>query len=743
MSLRSVGCWALALLLVLSCGKESGIGQEEEILRAEAPQVEPVTRVEIGATGSFTWSADDKIAVHYSTPSPEYSDYRTATLLSGAGDAVASFKVMPNGTRDGYALYPAAIADSSYPGLSGGPLRVNLPQRYLLSASSMGLWAPMPMLADNTATNLSFRHLGALMRLTLTDVPAGTCELSISSDRALAGSFVVRDLSGVPGISADDQEYAGEYNTVLYTLPSASAGGSLVLNIPFPAGVHSNLTIVALDDTDTEIGVINAGVERVLGRGEMRQETLSFTGSGRLARFTADPLNLTLTTTQTLSYSIVQLKADGGVEPAYGYTLTLDAVSDPDIVRVSIDGNVVSVSGIMPGTVQVRLQAAKGDDVVFATSIVTVQEPVTQIFSTGSVLYQNHSMNLKAMVTVGGTDIAANAELKYSWSITSGGALATLTSDGPSALLKAGDSVGTVTVLCQIYSSDPEGIGSAMEVEKAFTIQELVPGTTGALFSVSRTERVLYAKANAYKLKSDGLYYLFDRQWDAYNGVVTDEAPDLAAKMDCVDPQYVVSKFGNAASSEHIWAGSIETSGWRLLTYDQAYYLLNQRAASPVGTTDNARYVVATVGGHHGLILFPDEFTWPKEMELPQQINSIKKGDESWIRYDFPNKYTITEWEDYLEPLGAVFLPGWKDAPCYRSLDRYNSSPSNRRRDDTATVGRPWNSYTLWYFCYYIYDSYMQIPRTMNYTLVTVTTPQYMPIDYNRYFHLRPVKDVE
>ena len=31
----------------------------------------------------------------------------------------------------------------------------------------------------------------------------------------------------------------------------------------------------------------------------------------------------------------------------------------------------------------------------------------------------------------------------------------------------------------------------------------------------------------------------------------------------------------------------------------------------------------------------------------------------------------------------------------------------------------------------------------MNYTQVRISTPDYYPIDYVRYFHLRPVKDVE
>ena len=120
-------------------------------------------------------------------------------------------------------------------------------------------------------------------------------------------------------------------------------------------------------------------------------------------------------------------------------------------------------------------------------------------------------------------------------------------------------------------------------------------------------------------------------------------------------------------------------------------------------------------------------------------------GDAAWIRLDFPNSYTFAEWTEYMQPRGAVFLPGWIDAPAYLSQARWNdtSIPSKRKRNDTSLVDRPWNYYTSWYFCYYIDDSYMLVDRPMSTLQVHITTPEYYPIDYVRYFHLRPIKDVQ
>ena len=125
---------ALALLSAfLSCTREGELADgAEELLTATAPVSQPLTRSQIDDSGIFTWEADDKIAIHYSNGFPAYSDYRAASLKEGDGTATAKFALIPGGIRDGFALYPSVIADKDCPGLSGGTLRVNIPQSYPL-----------------------------------------------------------------------------------------------------------------------------------------------------------------------------------------------------------------------------------------------------------------------------------------------------------------------------------------------------------------------------------------------------------------------------------------------------------------------------------------------------------------------------------------------------------------------------------------------------------------------------------
>lgn len=95
--------------------------------------------------------------------------------------------------------------------------------------------------------------------------------------------------------------------------------------------------------------------------------------------------------------------------------------------------------------------------------------------------------------------------------------------------------------------------------------------------------------------------------------------------------------------------------GWRTLTGGTTsdaewYYLLFTRTASTIGETENARFAKAKVGTYYGLVLFPDSYSHPSEVALPQGINV--KGSDGW----YANNYSMDDWVA-MEAAGAIFLP--------------------------------------------------------------------------------------
>lgn len=114
---------------------------------------------------------------------------------------------------------------------------------------------------------------------------------------------------------------------------------------------------------------------------------------------------------------------------------------------------------------------------------------------------------------------------------------------------------------------------------------------------------------------------------------------------------------------------------WRTLTIDEWDYVLNDRAASTVAETSNARYVKATVNGVSGVILFPDSYTHPATVTAPTSIGVPTAAYST-------NVYSTVDWSA-MEAVGAVFLP----AAGYRQGTTIGSSAGTQGYYWSTTYG--------------------------------------------------------
>ena len=85
------------------------------------------------------------------------------------------------------------------------------------------------------------------------------------------------------------------------------------------------------------------------------------------------------------------------------------------------------------------------------------------------------------------------------------------------------------------------------------------------------------------------------------------------------------------------------------MTRTEWSYLLFNRSASTVNGTADARYAKAVVNGVNGLILFPDTYTHPSDVDAPANINN------SAATYN-GNTYGTAHFEK-MQAAGAIFLP--------------------------------------------------------------------------------------
>jgi len=115
----------------------------------------------------------------------------------------------------------------------------------------------------------------------------------------------------------------------------------------------------------------------------------------------------------------------------------------------------------------------------------------------------------------------------------------------------------------------------------------------------------------------------------------------------------------NIAGSDYDWGvrnaiynpltGNIDDAGtWRTLTQEEWNYVLFTRNASMLNGVANARFAKVTVNGNGGVIMFPDKYTHPASVTLPENINVTDVDFSS-------NNYTVADWAA-MEDAGCVFL---------------------------------------------------------------------------------------
>ena len=256
-----------------------------------------------------------------------------------------------------------------------------------------------------------------------------------------------------------------------------------------------------------------------------------------------------------------------------------------------------------------------------------------------------------------------------------------------------------------------QGCPSSEQVTATVTLQYTLEHMLEGEFSVSQYTKVNFSqgnlqyKASAAGTKVDPNWRFAEHQWDYIGnaaGNTTAEA-SRATQSDWID-LFGWATSGNPASNcegyqpwyttatdTHYGPGTTsgewkrENSdwgyvnavqlglGWRVMTSAEWIYLMKTRTASTVNGVANARFAKAYLfGTHHGIILFPDEYTHPDGVALPTGINT--ESSTSWNA----NTYSAADWAK-MEAAGCVFLP----AAGYRN---------NVTVSDAGTSGYYWTS---------------------------------------------------
>lgn len=244
---------AVCACLFTACNKENdatredGVEENKEgvITHLRATGNENTSKGSIdGATGDFSWNVGDQIAVWDNT-NGVYKVSAELTAGDIAGDN-ATFTFVDLGARADFAVSPASIVDADHH--TAADFSITLPGTYSL-ADVLGEKSPVPMIAVNDGDFLHFKQLGALLRVTLNNLPPSTKSVTIDfNGNKVWGSFPVAS-TVTPGSSyivtaAASGVDAGK-DVITINIGEEAHGwlDGQDVNIPVPAGTYTNITV--------------------------------------------------------------------------------------------------------------------------------------------------------------------------------------------------------------------------------------------------------------------------------------------------------------------------------------------------------------------------------------------------------------------------------------------------------------------------------------------------------------------
>lgn len=653
---------SLFLGLAVSCTQEQPAPEQEDygILIPAGIERED-TKVGFDNNGKFSWTEGDHIAVW------DHGAYVSARLAKIGDDGTGYFALPQTSTdRSQYALYPFDILDEGRNGSPGKDLCVNYPVNYYVENSESG-WQerlanffPTPMIAKNEeGEKLHFRHLGAVISLTIKNIPANTKMIFISTNERITGKFKVHDpASAAPYISMSDPEASGHENFVrVFYRERKSEKTNITVNIPFPPGRHEKIYVTTYYHVDannypaTSWG--SAYNHRELTRGEGRKVTIDLAGSHLFSlKFATEDVTTVAGYTAELPYSALKNVTD---EFTAGEGLTLTCTSSNPAVAEAVitpdsasDRPIFKVKGISAGTTEFFITATTtGGDVIYHRINVNVVNKTGMRVDLDGLpnMVEGNKQTITPSLWI---DPPVSKELVYDWSCaweSNNTSTATVDTEG---LVTALNTPGPANIKCTatLVATD----ASSTSAQSIIPIRVLDPpaGTIKGAFTYDQFGTPLYwSRANLLYYKasnpstgyymaydrldpvastSDGIWTMLENQYDFYNGRINPFRIDATRTDEAACPafdhfNYLISRehFADKASTKvlydeveqyvpdpvnyperKVWRGKDGTSlgtGWRAPTHEEWSYLLFARKATTLNGVKDARFMKMKISG--------------------------------------------------------------------------------------------------------------------------------------------------
>jgi len=237
---------AILALAVMGCNKSELVPEQENAFTIKASIENFGTKTTMNGN-TVIWEEGDQIAVLMdgATTPIEF------TLITGAGTpngtfentSGSTFSPAPGQENNIAVLYPYD-ENASY---SGGTITTSLASSYEWEEGANSK-APMAAITslNQLSNEITFQNAGALIALTVNNIPAGYNKISMTSGIAINGSTAISFTDGVPSSTVTATEDANKTTTINF----AAAATTTDKVFYFPLGVTGNSTSITIKMTD-------------------------------------------------------------------------------------------------------------------------------------------------------------------------------------------------------------------------------------------------------------------------------------------------------------------------------------------------------------------------------------------------------------------------------------------------------------------------------------------------------------
>ena len=207
---------------------------------ATEPVVDSETKSVIANDGKFSWFAGtgetaEKLGIYTNAGFKVYTctDANTGTF---GGD-------LEEATPSTVAVYPAGIY-----ALSDKTLTVSMPVSY----EYVKTLAKTPMIAQisGSINNLAFKHIAALLKVSVKNVPPTATQLVLETDENIAGDFVISDCTVADAVITNA---GGSVKSVAVNFAAAGDFTDKDFFIPIPVGTYAHFNLFLKDENGNKL----------------------------------------------------------------------------------------------------------------------------------------------------------------------------------------------------------------------------------------------------------------------------------------------------------------------------------------------------------------------------------------------------------------------------------------------------------------------------------------------------------